>query len=74
MDFINYTYDRHKASADKSVSTSLSAAPFNLRLGLTNNVEFDAIYEPYDWNRDRNRDTGQVDHQAFPSAVVPRGQ
>ena len=63
MDWAVWSYDRHRESTDKNVSTSLSIAPFNLRIGLTNNVEGDVIFEPFDWNRDRDRDTDAVDHQ-----------
>ncbi|HUO08288.1 MAG TPA: transporter [Phycisphaerae bacterium] len=63
LSLADYVYDRHKASTDKNVSTTLAAAPFNIRLGLTNDVELDVMDTPYFWNRDRNRDTGDVDHQ-----------
>jgi hypothetical protein len=63
MDLAVWTYDRHKPNNDKLVSSTLSVVPFNLRLGLTNDVELGVIYEPYINNRDYDRDTGVVDHQ-----------
>lgn len=54
MDFANFTYNQ----TDQTTTCAWNAAPFNLRLGLLNQLELDLIFDNYRHVRTEDRLTG----------------
>ncbi len=55
MDLANYTYDRHNPDRAPVDVDQWNAAPFDLRIGLTNHTELDLLYDGYLNVRTRDR-------------------
>ena len=47
MDVVNYTHDRHNPDRAPVDVDQWNAAPFDLRVGLTNHTELDVLYDGY---------------------------
>ena len=59
LDIANYTYDRtNPEGADRTVRT-LAIAPFNLKVGLTNNSDLQFIAETFTVQKTHDRDLNQ---------------
>jgi hypothetical protein len=56
MDLVSYTYDR----SDSETLKALSVTPMNLKVGILNNVDLQFIVEPYNFERTKDRQTGDT--------------
>jgi hypothetical protein len=55
MDFFNYTYDHDKSGGSDVRTKDLAVAPFNLKVGLLNNVDLQLLVDPYVRTRTEDR-------------------
>jgi hypothetical protein len=58
MDILSYGHDAY--TADDSRVDSLSVAPMNLKVGLTNRVDLQVIIETWSWVRSKDRPSGRI--------------
>jgi hypothetical protein len=63
MDVLNYSYDRDNGLPGDTRVESLSIAPMNLKVGLCNRADLQAVVETYTSVRTHVRATGQVERQ-----------
>ncbi|MBL9219389.1 MAG: transporter [Opitutaceae bacterium] len=47
LDFLKYTFDRDKSGGGNVRISELAVAPFNLKVGLLNQVDLQFIFDPY---------------------------
>jgi hypothetical protein len=47
LDFLHYTYDRDGSGGGEVRTRAFSVAPFNLKVGLLNNVDLQLVVDPY---------------------------
>ena len=64
MDLVNYTLDRHNPEHASVDVDQWNAAPFDLRVGLTEHTELDFLYDGYLNLRTRDRDARTVSTQS----------
>jgi len=60
MDLVTYTRDRY--TSDHRDIDSFSVAPMNLKVGLTNRIDFQVVLETYNWVRTEDRIGSDVTH------------
>lgn len=53
MSFLDYTYDHRNPSGDDTRAEAWSVAPWNLKIGLLNNVDLQWVVSPYIMERSR---------------------
>jgi hypothetical protein len=61
MDVVTWVHDRY--TADRSDVDSVSVAPVNLKVGLTNRIDLQVVIETYTWVRTKDRVSGRVARQ-----------
>lgn len=57
-DLVNYVYDRTSPGHARVTSQLFDLIDLNVRVGLLNNLEFDALTFPFAWERQQDRVTG----------------
>jgi len=60
MDLVTYVRDRY--TSDHTDVDAFSVAPMNLKVGLTNRIDFQLLLETYNWVRTEDRIDGDVTH------------
>jgi len=60
MDLVTYVRDRY--TSDHTDVDAFSVAPMNLKVGLTNRIDFQLLLETYNWVRSEDRIDGDVTH------------
>jgi hypothetical protein len=72
MDFANMTYNQPNSERGNVRVTTIEAAPMNLKVGLLNNLDFQLVYTPYQWEKTDNRDTGIIERESGFEGITPR--
>jgi hypothetical protein len=72
MDFANMTYNQPNSERGNVRVTTIEAAPINLKVGLLNNLDFQLVYTPYQWEKTDNRDTGIIERESGFEGITPR--
>ena len=72
MDLVNYTHDRNSAPGDELITDSFAVGGMNLRVGLLDRLEFDAVLETYNWVRTEDRGHQTVARQSGFGDVTAR--
>ncbi len=72
MDFANYTYDSPNSEHGNTQSKEYQIAPMNLKVGVLNNMDFQLVLAPWQWQRTEDGSTGMVEHQSGFGDVTPR--
>ena len=72
MDFANWTYDRYNPEHQDQRLTAYEAAPFNLKVGLLNSLDFQITFTAYRWERAEDRIAGTVEKRSGFGDVTPR--
>lgn len=63
MDIFNYTYDRYDADLESDTrSETWNVAPFNLKMGLLNNVDLQVIFDSFIHQSTDDLTAGESDH------------
>src|SRR6185369_12005539 len=60
MDLVNYTWDHDTHGGADTKTESFAFAPFNLKVGLLNNVDFQLVFPPYTKERVKDRIGGST--------------
>ena len=61
LSFIDYVYDRHNPEGEEKNVDTFSVVPMNLKAGLTNNVDFQLVMNPY--IRERTEENSEVERK-----------
>jgi hypothetical protein len=72
MDFANLTYDVPNSKRGNVKSEEYQIAPMNLKVGVLNNLDFQLVLAPYQWERTEDKTTGTVEHQSGFGDITPR--
>jgi hypothetical protein len=62
MSILDYTYDRHNQEGTQTDADTLSIAPTNLKVGLSNNVDLQVVINPY--IRERAKEDSEVERKS----------
>lgn len=60
LDFLKYTFDRDKSGGGNVRATELVVAPFNLKVGLLNQVDLQFVFDPYVKSRVEDRIANRI--------------
>ena len=55
MDFANLTYDAPNSERGNIKSENYQIAPMNLKVGVLNNMDFQLVLTPYQWERTEDK-------------------
>ena len=72
MDFVNLTYDAPNSEHGNVKSEDYQIAPMNAKVGVLNNVDFQLVLSPYQWQRIEDKTAGAVEHQSGFGDITPR--
>jgi len=72
LDYANFTYDAPNSERGKVESEDYQIAPMNVKVGLLNNMDFQLVLSPYQWQRREDKTTGAVEHQSGFGDITPR--
>jgi hypothetical protein len=72
MDLVNYTRDHDDSGGADVVTRDLVVAPLNLKLGLTNRIDFQLMVDPYVRSKAEDRLAGTTDRAAGFGDVTTR--
>jgi len=70
MDVVNLTYNSPNDERPNTRSTSVEIAPMNLKVGLLNDLDFQLVFTPYNW--ERTDVGGDVEHKSGFDGITPR--
>jgi hypothetical protein len=72
MDFANFTYDAPNSQRLDTKYESYQIAPMNVKVGVLNNVDFQLVLSPYQWQRTENTLTGATETDSGFGDITPR--
>ncbi len=72
MDFANFTYDAPTAAHGNQETVDHQLAPMNVKVGVLNNVDFQLVVSPYQWQRIKDKTTGAVEKDSGFGDITPR--
>jgi hypothetical protein len=72
MDFANVTYNAPTTAHDKLQTRDYQVAPMNVKVGLLNNMDFQLVLQPCQWQRVEDTRTGSVEKDSGFSDITPR--
>ena len=72
LDYANFTYDAPNSERGKVESEDYQLAPMNVKVGVLNNVDFQLVLSPCQWQRIEDKTTGGVEHQSGFGDITPR--
>jgi hypothetical protein len=72
MDFANFTYDVPNSERGNVKSKAYQIAPMNLKVGVLNNVDFQLVLMPWQWERIEDRTARTVDRNSGFGDITPR--
>jgi hypothetical protein len=72
MDFSNSTYDAPSSERGNVRSASYQVAPINLKVGVLNNVDFQLVLSPWQWQRTEDKTAGTVQQKSGFGDITPR--
>jgi hypothetical protein len=71
MDFANFTHDSPNSEHGNEKSEDCQVAPMNLKVGVLNNMDFQLVLAPWQWERTEDG-AGTVEHQSGFGDITPR--
>ncbi len=74
MDFANLTYDAANSERGNVKSEDYQIAPMNLKVGLLNNMDFQLVLSPWQWQRTEDKSTGIVKRKSGFGDITPRAK
>ena len=72
MDYANFTYDAPTAAHGNLKTKDYQIAPMNVKVGVLNNMDFQLVLSPYQWQRTEDKTTGTVEYQSGFGDITPR--
>jgi hypothetical protein len=72
MDFANVTYDTPNSEHGNVKSDDYQIAPMSLKVGVLNNVDFQLVLSPYQWQRIEDKTTGITEKGSGFGDITPR--
>ncbi len=72
MDFANFTYDTPSSQHGNVKTENYQVAPMNVKVGLLNDVDFQLVLMPYQWERTTDKITGAVEQKSGFGDITPR--
>ena len=72
MDFANLTYDSPNPERGNVKSENYQIAPMNLKVGVLNDVDFQLVLMPYQWERVTDENSGRVEKASGFGDITPR--
>jgi Putative MetA-pathway of phenol degradation len=72
MDFANFTYDVPNSERGNVKSKSYQTAPMNLKVGVLNNVDFQLVLFPWQWERIEDRTARTIERNSGFGDITPR--
>lgn len=72
MDLVTYTQDRDEVDGDDTEIDAWSAPSFNLKVGLTNRVDFQAVVETFSRVVTKDHDTDETTRQSGFGDIIAR--
>jgi hypothetical protein len=72
MDFANFTYDVPNSERGNVKSKSYQIAPMNLKVGVLNNVDFQLVLFPWQWERIEDRTARTIERNSGFGDITPR--
>ena len=72
MDYANFTYDAPSAAHDNQKTENFQVAPMNVKVGLLNNMDFQLVLQPWQWQRVEDKTTGVVEEDSGFGDISPR--
>ena len=72
MDFANFTCDAPTAAHGNLKTEDYQLAPMNVKIGVLDNVDFQLVLSPYQWQRVEDKSTGGVEKDSGFGDVTPR--
>jgi hypothetical protein len=72
MDFANLTYNAPNSERGNVKSEDYQIAPMNLKVGVLNNMDFQLVLTPWQWERTEDRSAGTVEQKSGFGDITPR--
>ena len=72
IDFANLTYDLPNQVQGNIRSKNYQIAPMNIKVGLLNNVDFQLVIMPFQWDRVEDEKLGTVEKRSGFGDITPR--
>lgn len=72
LDDANFTYDAPTATHGSLKTEDYQLAPMNVKVGVLNNVDFQLVLSPYQWQRIEDKTTGTVEKDSGFGDITPR--
>jgi hypothetical protein len=72
MDYANFTYDAPTAAHGNLKTEDSQIAPMNVKVGVLNNMDFQLVLSPYQWQRTEDTRTGAVEKDSGFGDITPR--
>lgn len=72
LDYANYTYNAPTAAHGNRKSEDYQIAPMNVKVGVLNNLDFQLVLQPCQWQRIEDKTTGTVENESGFGDITPR--
>jgi hypothetical protein len=72
MDYANFTYDAPTAAHENLKTEDYQIAPMNVKVGVLNNMDFQLVLSPYQWQRIEDKTTGTIENDSGFGDITPR--
>ena len=72
MDYANFTDDAPTAAHGNLKTRDYEIAPMNIKVGVLNNMDFQLVLSPYQWQRIEDKTTGAVENDFGFGDITPR--
>lgn len=72
MDFVNFTYDATTTAHGNLKTKDYQIAPMNVKVGVLNNMDFQLVLSPYQWQRTEDNTTGTIEKDSGFGDITPR--
>jgi len=72
MDYANFTYDAPTAAHGNLKTEDCQIAPMNVKVGMLNNLDFQLVLSPWQWQRIEDKTTGTIEKDSGFGDITPR--
>jgi hypothetical protein len=72
MDFANFTYDAPTAAHGRLKTEDYQLAPMNVKVGVLNDMDFQLVFQPCQWQRIEDKTTGAIENDSGFGDITPR--
>jgi len=72
MDYANFTYDAPTTAHGNLKTEEYQIAPMNVKVGVLNNMDFQLVLSPYQWQRIEDEATGTIEKDSGFGDITPR--